>query len=115
MSFLATTAYGNVSQWKSSRRANSSELSSIGGIGRLWILSGRKKFWRICGGGEVPRGRNGNWKARKKDAEMPALRERSQSKFLQSGNVTVRQFPDRAAGNQRGRKALSFGAVSLFQ
>ena len=44
-------------------------------------------------------------KARTNDVEMPALRERSQSKFLQSGNVTVRQLSDRAAGHSARQKS----------
>jgi NDP-sugar pyrophosphorylase family protein len=74
-----------------------------------------KEVLEDLGGAETRRGRNGSRKARTNDVEMPALRERSQSKFLQSGYVAVRQLSNRAAGHQRGRKALSFGALSLFQ
>src|SRR5215475_8949462 len=98
MSLQATIAYGSVSQCPSSRMANSSEPLSIEVIGRRWILSGRKRFWRICGGAETLRGRSGRQEAKSNGVDMPTLRERSQSQLLQSGNVTARQFSDRAAG-----------------
>src|SRR5438034_1372754 len=69
-SYPATTAYGSVIQWKSSRKGSSSAHSSIGGIGRRWILSGRKRFWKICGGAETRLGKNGSRKAIITDVEI---------------------------------------------
>src|SRR6476620_5964749 len=91
-SFQAMIAYLRVSQCQSSYRGGSSELISIKAIGSRWTLSGTKRFWKTFGGLETLPGRNGSERRQVNDVEMPALRKRPQTKFLQSGNVTVRQL-----------------------